>query len=344
MELVHRTYEIAVVVGVLVGLATVVASRAGSWGHIGAQLAALRGPVGLANVAASCLGVAIGAWVPAMAAGVFGSVALLRSAPVGVNRRPEARTGSDVTLTTANVLVHNRRFGELAQRLLDQGADVLLLQEVTPAHAAALRELVRRRTDLHVLAEPRDDYSGWATLSRHPVLSRGRIDMPNWPISWVVVDHPVMPIRFVNVHTAAPQAADDEATWRSQLARLAGFADGSFPTVLAGDFNATGDHRSFRRLLDAGFSDAFDRAGRGWGATWPAHRVAVPLLRLDHVLVDRSLVVHAIETIDLVGSDHRGLRVELRAARTGVGAPSRSGVEIDGSDVERWHGRDQHTT
>jgi len=312
MELAHRLYAVTAIVGFLSCVATLLVSRTGTGGQVGAQLAALRSPVGAANVGSAVIGLAIGAWVEAIAMGLVGVTALQGSLPVGTHRRHDMPPSPHVTLSTANVLVHNDRFRELAQRLLDSTDDILLLQEVTPAHARALEELVRPRIDCHLVAEPRDDYAGWATLSRHPVRSQGRIDLPSWPISWVVVDHPVMPVRVVNVHVAAPHATHDQATWELQLSRLTDFADRSFPTVLAGDFNATADHRPFRRLLHAGFTDAFDHAGRGWGATWPAHRFAFPLLRLDHVLVDRTMTVTRIDSIELVGSDHRGLRAVLR--------------------------------
>ena len=317
MEAVLVSYEVVAVIGIVAGLGTTVAARTGAGRHVGAQLAALRSPIGLANVAWAVLGVAVGAWYVAAFALAVGVIQLRRSLPLRWSagdaaplRRPSS--GDDgLRLVTANVLVDNRRFAELTRRLLQDPPDVLLLQEVVPRHADVLAELVRRRPDLHLVMEPRDDYAGWAIVSRFPVLDRGRMDVPGWPVSWAVVDHPVTPIRVVNVHAAAPRTRADVDTWQEQFELLGGLADGVLPTVLAGDFNATDDHRAFRRLLAAGFADAFEHAGRGWGATWPVSRFLPPLLRLDHILVDDRLTVVRVGTVDLPGSDHRGVVARL---------------------------------
>jgi endonuclease/exonuclease/phosphatase (EEP) superfamily protein YafD len=348
VDVIRYLYELLALAGVVVALASVVAARSGAWGHVGAQLAALRGPMGLAHVGAATLGSVIGAWFAVTMSGLVGMALLAAASPVGVRRSAGASSvpaaAAHITLVTANVLVHNDQFAALVRRLLDERADVLLLQEVTPAHAAVLDELIRVRPTLRLLAEPREDYSGWAIVTRLPVTSIGRIDVPGWPIASAVLEHPLTPIRVVNVHTPAPQSTHDQSIWEVQLSALAGFSDLTVPTVLAGDFNATNDHRAFRRLLTGGFADAFERVGRGWGATWPAHRFVVPVLRLDHVLVDQALEVTALEEFGLHGSDHRGLRAVLApsslrdatsttTARAGVAVGPESPASLPGTDL-----------
>jgi endonuclease/exonuclease/phosphatase (EEP) superfamily protein YafD len=75
------------------------------------------------------------------------------------------------------------------------------------------------------------------------------------------------------------------------------------PVVLAGDLNATHDHRPFRRLLGAGLEDSHDVAGYGWARTWSARWWAATL-RIDHVLVSRSVAVTGYRTGSAFGSDH----------------------------------------
>jgi endonuclease/exonuclease/phosphatase family metal-dependent hydrolase len=80
--------------------------------------------------------------------------------------------------------------------------------------------------------------------------------------------------------------------------------------VLAGDFNASRDHRPFRELLAAGFLDCADTARRRpWpGFTWPAGRGLLPVMRLDHVLVSRPGVsARESKLITVPGTDHRGV-------------------------------------
>jgi endonuclease/exonuclease/phosphatase (EEP) superfamily protein YafD len=94
---------------------------------------------------------------------------------------------------------------------------------------------------------------------------------------------------------------------------LAALHDNKFRAVImAGDFNATSDHAPFVELTRSGLRDAFGEAGRGTGATWPQWKGPVmPLMRLDHVLVDDGVVVLNAQVQANRGSDHRRLVVEL---------------------------------
>ena len=59
-------------------------------------------------------------------------------------------------------------------------------------------------------------------------------------------------------------------------------ADLPAPLVVAGDFNATQDHRQFRDLLNSnGYHDAADDAGAGALPTFPADRSVGPIARID---------------------------------------------------------------
>jgi hypothetical protein len=57
--------------------------------------------------------------------------------------------------------------------------------------------------------------------------------------------------------------------WRAQLAEIARRAQPASapPMVVMADFNATYQHRSFARLVGAGWNDADARAFGGWRAT-----------------------------------------------------------------------------
>jgi endonuclease/exonuclease/phosphatase family metal-dependent hydrolase len=82
--------------------------------------------------------------------------------------------------------------------------------------------------------------------------------------------------------------------------------------VLAGDFNASLDHRAFRELLDRGYVDAADQLGRGLTPTWPNFRPMPPIISIDHVVADRRVAVRDVEVVDVPGTDHRGVFAELR--------------------------------
>jgi endonuclease/exonuclease/phosphatase (EEP) superfamily protein YafD len=117
---------------------------------------------------------------------------------------------------------------------------------------------------------------------------------------------------LIVVHTLQPLANLD--VLRSQLRELKSLAARTRgPLVLAGDFNATRQHRPFRQLLDGPLRDAHLARGRGFARSWPADRALPPFALLDHVVVSPHFTVLDAFEADIPGSDHRavGARLEL---------------------------------
>jgi endonuclease/exonuclease/phosphatase family metal-dependent hydrolase len=134
------------------------------------------------------------------------------------------------------------------------------------------------------------------------------------------LDTPAGTVRVVNVHTVAPLNRKDARTWSAQFPGLARLVSQSpFPTVLAGDFNATLDHSPFDDLVSGDVRDAFLVGGAGWGSTWPDWGGLVPpLMRLDHVVVAGGVSVGSVTDHASVGSDHRRLVAELGVPSPGA--------------------------
>ena len=221
-------------------------------------------------------------------------------------------------VVTVNLLRSNPRVAELARQLIDDTADILLIQELSHEHLADLRSngLLRAYPE-HVL-DPTHDFHGSAVLSRWP-LSRGHVlDVHGFGMAAADVDAPGGPMHVVSVHVVNPAHGRMITTWRDQLSWLAGYVHRrDRPAVLAGDFNATRDHRAMQTLLGAGLTDAHDQAGSGLGSTWPRRHWQtgrgrfVPVMRLDHVLVTAELAVRSVRTADCAGGDHRRVVAEI---------------------------------
>jgi len=83
--------------------------------------------------------------------------------------------------------------------------------------------------------------------------------------------------------------------------------------VVAGDFNASRDHRPFRDLLVAGFRDCADFSqSRSWpGFTWPATGRSLAVMRLDHVLVSRTATVRMTRAMRVARSDHHDVLADI---------------------------------
>jgi endonuclease/exonuclease/phosphatase (EEP) superfamily protein YafD len=84
---------------------------------------------------------------------------------------------------------------------------------------------------------------------------------------------------------------------------------------VAGDFNASQDHAAFRRILDAGVRDAARLAGSSRAPSWPARTTPAFGAQIDHVLVSEDFSARDARFLDLPGTDHRALLVDLTLYR-----------------------------
>ncbi len=249
---------------------------------------------GVAGVAALALGLAM---VPRALAGPEG----------------EAR-GPRLVVMTSNVYVGQADARAILRIAREHDVDVLSLQELRPQlmrrldRVGALEQFPGRSVD------PREGASGSGVLSRRPLEAmetapnaKGHaqpevvLRVPGAPPVWVKAVHPSPPVSS----TAAPG-------WQEAMAALPGADARGDVEIMAGDFNATLDHRELRALLGRGWVDAADAVGEGFTWTWPARpRRALPLT-IDHVLVDRRVRVEDVTVVRVPGSDHRAVIAELR--------------------------------
>jgi endonuclease/exonuclease/phosphatase (EEP) superfamily protein YafD len=269
--------------------------------------------------------VTAGAWIgalllrgagPAAVTAAAGAALTVAAGPRAVPHRPPPAAGPVLRVLTANLLVGRAAAEEVTGLARRKHADVLFVQELTDEAAARLQgaglgELLPHRvshgrTDSIYARYPlRDALFATPGLAAPGPAARctARLELPSGPSVHLVCIHTVPP--------KPPWSRGGTARWRSQLAALPG--PGDSPFVLAGDFNATGDHAEFRRLLRRGYVDAASQAGHGLSPTWgprPGRRPA--LLAIDHVLTDRRCAVLTTSVHRLPGSDHRALYAELR--------------------------------
>jgi endonuclease/exonuclease/phosphatase (EEP) superfamily protein YafD len=221
----------------------------------------------------------------------------------------------DLTVLTSNLRLGRGDTDEVT-RFAERGdADVVVLQEVTPQ---ALDDLADLRRELpHQAGMPFVGARGTVVLSRYPLEEISQLKI--YQGAWVM--HVVAPKPFwlVAVHTSQPVGwidtwrADHRALlWNTTLALKKG------PLVMAGDFNATLDHRPMRMLLDLGLSDAARQSNAGWQPTWPGDpdvERALPFglgaVAIDHVLVSKQFSAISTSTERIDRTDHRALLARL---------------------------------
>lgn len=242
--------------------------------------------------------------------GVVGHGALLAPSYVG----ERASGPPDLVVVSANLRMGSADPAETTRRVVGADADVAVLQEVTPAFFEKLDDL---RAELpHVAGRAFVGARGTVVLSRYPLSDVFQLAV--FQGAWVMRVAAPTPFWLVAVHTTQPGVID---LWRSDFRALVASAEaaaGAGPFVMAGDFNATADHRPMRDLLGTGLSDAARQARSGWQPTWPGDRDVkhglpfdVGVAAIDHVLVSHELAAVSTSTHLLEGSDHRLLVARL---------------------------------
>ncbi len=227
---------------------------------------------------------------------------------------PPPADGPRVRVVSANLL-HGRADPRVLVDLVRSfDADVLCLVELTPAADRGFRDagLAELLPHAHVRghrpgAPPAAGGAVWTRLAvRDRSGAPGRFEQP--VVRLAVPGAPDLEVTAV--HTDPPVTVRRTRRWEQEMAQLPA-AGGDVLRVLAGDFNATPDHATYRRLLARGYADAGARTGRSLVHTWTPEKRPQPRLTLDHVLADRRIGVASFQVHDLPGSDHRALAAEL---------------------------------
>lgn len=220
------------------------------------------------------------------------------------NEQPSAR-GPHVRVLSANVDRGEADVATILNLVQDNAVDVLTLPELTRSLLFQLDEAGLATVLPYRVVDAQTGSNG--ILSRHPL--REIILTPNssLPQPAAVVDLPGRDdIEVVAVHIKPPTQAN---AWHRDLADL---PPPSPPRirVLAGDFNATYDHATFRAILDRGYVDTAEQTGHGLIPTWSTWRLGPPIT-IDHILTDHRCAVASYSVLRLPGSDHSAILADL---------------------------------
>ncbi|MFB4277517.1 MULTISPECIES: endonuclease/exonuclease/phosphatase family protein [unclassified Nonomuraea] len=190
--------------------------------------------------------------------------------------------------------------------------DVFSALELTHAEAERLDAAGLGRLLPYRVLEPEFGATGSGIYARHPATKLDGLFTPighNMPAATLTLPGGGK-VEFVAVHPNPPLGRMEQE-WNAAL-RAFPPASSSAVRVLAGDFNASLDHRAFRDLLARGYVDAAEQVGKGLTPTWPNFRPIPPIISIDHVVADRRVAVRRVEILDVPGTDHRGVFAELR--------------------------------
>lgn len=188
--------------------------------------------------------------------------------------------------------------------------DVLSALELTPGEVTRLQEAGLGELMPFSVLEAEFGATGSGLYAKHPLTRLDGLFTPighNMPAARLAL--PSGTVEVVAVHPNPPLGRM-ATEWYAALDALPAPSP-DVVRVLAGDFNASLDHRAFRDLLDRGYLDAADQAGKGLVPTWPNGRRIPPIITIDHVVADRRVGVRRVEVLDVPGTDHRGVFAEL---------------------------------
>ncbi|NUP12699.1 MAG: endonuclease/exonuclease/phosphatase family protein [Polyangiaceae bacterium] len=208
-------------------------------------------------------------------------------------------------------------------------ADVILLQETTPAWEKVLRPLLAERYPYATFHDPSTSpASGIAAFSKFAIDADELLPSPvGWfPANRLVIDTAHGPLEVLNVHLRP--MVSESGSWISgyfttdhfrrreidaYLPKLAS----DLPTVIAGDFNEDTNGDAFGHLEDIGFESALAKADPQ-ATTWRWQYASMPLsLRLDHVAYEKSAFeLVSAEVVEAGSSDHMPVKVVLRRRPT----------------------------
>jgi endonuclease/exonuclease/phosphatase (EEP) superfamily protein YafD len=236
--------------------------------------------------------------------------------------QPYGKTGDPIGQPVAElrVLTSNVEFGQATGALVtavrEEKPDLVFVQECDHACVTTLKRDLAADYP-HRRAVEGAGSEGSVILSRLPLTAaegvKATMGMPA-----AVTDVDGTSVRLQLAHPMPP-VPGQVGRWRTELGRLRDTvaADTRTPTVVAGDFNASQDHAAFRRVLDAGLRDAARLAGAERTPSWPARTTPAFGAQIDHVLVSEDFSTRDARFLDLPGTDHRALLVDLTLYRAG---------------------------
>ena len=226
--------------------------------------------------------------------------------------------GSHLRVFSGNLMNGGADPEAFADLVRGSGADVVVVQELSPEQAAALSRVFPHR-DL----EPARDFTGMGIAVRHPA-EFDRVPL-TYRDAWVArldpADWPALPggLEIVNVHIASPTWGEHGWTQftrrRAQSLALLQYLDRTRgrTRIVVGDFNATPSWPLYRsvagRLEDLALRHARSRDAKP-ARTWTRWVGGPPLLRIDHCF-GSGLRVDDFQVVAIRGSDHSGLVVDL---------------------------------
>lgn len=220
---------------------------------------------------------------------------------------------------TTRVMTWNVNWGgpgmdSAVQALRDARADVVCLQETTPAWEQKLRAELSGDYPHMLFKQHHFGAGGLAVLSRRPVRETAYVAPEGgwFPALVVLVETAAGDLQIAVVHLHPPQgkpgtsgeAYSVKAVRRGEIKSLLTHVETGRPTLILGDFNEDEQGLAIRHLTEQGYVNALTRFGRA-DPTWRVNTGSGDAqARVDHILMSPDLECVGAEVMNRGESDH----------------------------------------
>jgi endonuclease/exonuclease/phosphatase (EEP) superfamily protein YafD len=227
--------------------------------------------------------------------------------PLFTGDAPEPAGEERVVVMTANASFGEADAEAVVAAVREAGVEVLTVSEIDGPFLSGLERAGLDEVLPYRAGGPGESIEGTMVFGREPVETVAEIDTS---FDGLVVR--TLDLTWAAVHPQPPVHPD---AWRRDHAAVLDAAREHDVDVVFGDLNATLDHAPVHRLVDAGWRDAVELANDGFLPTWPSHGEYAPfpgpVVAIDHVMVGDGLTVTDVDTVDIPGTDHRGVVARL---------------------------------
>lgn len=222
------------------------------------------------------------------------------------------------TAGTFTVLHLNTNEGAADLTMIEaDGADILLLQEVTPQFSIRLDELTGYSV---VDRNPADGGRGSAIMVKDnielDVISAEPLTAANDTRKMLVIQATIQErtVSLLSAHATRPNSSSTNDSQQNELELMARWSqevrsDGS-DVLVVGDLNVTPWSPRYRRLLDDG-SLVESMNGYGLQNTWPSGAPSLFRLPIDNAAHSVGIDIWSRRTFPVEGSNHSALRFKV---------------------------------
>ena len=234
---------------------------------------------------------AVAVLVPVLAwLSLFGGLLIDKSGP-----------GAQLTVVSHNVGAANPDPAGTARDLAGSGADLVALEELTPAATGTYEAGLAQAYPHHVV---RGTIGLWSRLPLSDVGPAAAMDPSRAMRATVATDRGSLAVYVIHLWSVRVGPSEGFSTdvrdaGATELGRAV-TADPAEHVVVLGDLNGTPNDRAFAGLT-ARLRSAQAVAGHGFGFSWPA---TLPVARIDQILV-RGVAPTRAWGLPATGSDHR---------------------------------------